>query len=226
MRLASAVFCFLLVVLAAAPPRVEAATLLFDYVGYDYESPNPDVSQFGELGSGYVSIGEVPGLFGPLVADLATNTYTYHFSGLTSIARDVFGDFVVVTYSGGTLSIYEDPTLGGTAPDYGANPPNGTAPGTFTDGTLFLTGTLQNFQIVFNTASQSGSYEGQFTATGGSQIGNIPVNQRDGWTFAGATSNSLDVPPGYAHQVDGQTFLDEPVHSQPSSWGRIKAIYR
>ena len=45
-------------------------------------------------------------------------------------------------------------------------------------------------------------------------------------TFSGATSNSLDVPSGYAHQIDGQTFLDEPVHSQSSSWGRIKAIYR
>jgi hypothetical protein len=226
MRLASAVLFSLLVVLAAAPPRAEAATLLFDYVGFDYESPDPNGSEFGEVGSGYESIGEVPGLFAPLAPDTANNKYTYHFSGLSSIQRDVFGDFIIVTYTSGTLSVYEDSKVTGTAPVYGTNPPNGTAPSSFTDGTLFLTGTLQNFRIVFNTNTGSGSFESEFTATGGSQIGNIPLNQRDGWTFSGATSNSLDVPSGYAHQIDGQTFLDEPVHSQSSSWGRIKAIYR
>ena len=226
MRVGSAVLFLLLAVSTAAPPRVEAATLLFDYVGFDYESPDPDGSQFGEVGSGYESIGEVPGLFTPLAPDTATNKYTYHFTGLTSTQRDVFGDYILVTYSGGTLSVYEDSKLSGTAPDYGTNPPNGTAPSTFTDGTLFLTGTLTNFRIVFNTQTGSGSFESEFTATGGSQIGNIPLNQRDGWTFSGATRNSLDVPSGYAHQIDGQTFLDEPVPTQSSSWGRIKAIYR
>ena len=44
-----------LVVLAGSAHHARAQTLLFDYVGFDYEDPNPQPSTFGEFGSGYVS---------------------------------------------------------------------------------------------------------------------------------------------------------------------------
>ena len=62
--------------------------------------------------------------------------------------------------------------------------------------------------------------------TGGSQLVNVPSNQRAGWTFAGTTANELNRPSGYDHQVDGQVFLNEPVPAKPSSWGAVKARYR
>jgi hypothetical protein len=211
---------------AAQTSPAGAASLLLDYVGFDYESPNPDPSQFGEVGSGYVSVGEVPVLFAPLVFNQAANEYTYVISGLLSVNRQIVGPFIIVDYSAGNLSVYEDDRGTGTAFDYGTNPPNATAPSTFNDGTLYLSGPVTNFRFVFNTADNSGSFEGEFEATGGSQLANIPAGDRKGWTFAGATSNALDIPEGYAHQIDGQVILEQVVPTRDASWGRLKANYR
>jgi hypothetical protein len=214
----------LLAALALAAP-VKADTLLFDYVGFDYESPDPNPGTFGEAGSGYVGLGIVPGLFAPLVADTTTNEYTYLVSGLTPLTTTTIGSYIIVDYSAGTLAIYEDSKNSGTAADYGTLPPNATAPSSFTDGTLYLTGTLAGFQFVYNNATNTGSYNATFTVTGGSQLVNFPLYQRDGWTFAGASGNALSIPDGYLHQVDGQNFLG-PVPTRASSWGGIKTLYR
>jgi hypothetical protein len=219
-----------LAVLGLVAPRPHAAsaqTLFVDYFGYDYESPNPDPLQFGEPGSSYHSLGLVPNLFLPLVPDTANNEYTYYMSSLNPVNVQNFGTFIIIDYApGGSFQVWEDLKLGGTPLDYGINPPNGTAPSSFTDGNLFVQGSLDQFQIVLNLATGSGSFEGVFTMTGGSQLSNVPANQRTGWTFAGTTANELHRPSGYDHQVDGQIFLNEPVPARPSSWGAVKARYR
>jgi len=212
--------CF--AVLGTAPAH--AQDLFLDYVGYDYEDPDPDPLSFGEVGAGYNGLGDVPVLLAPLAPDTASNQYTYFITDLTVNVVNVYGDFMVIDYAGpGTIQVYEDSKTLGTDRDYGTNPPNLVAPPTFTDGTLFLEGSLTSFQFVFNTVTGSGSYEAVFTATGGSQLGNIPVAQRTGWTFAGATENDLHMPVGYLHQIDGQIFLDRPSPIERSSWGRIKS---
>jgi hypothetical protein len=147
-------------------------------------------------------------------------------SGLTAISRQTVGPFIIVDYTPGNFSAYEDSKNLGTPFDYGVNPPNATAPSTFNDGTLYLSGAVTAFRFVFNTTENSGSFEAEFEATGGSQLGNIPVNDRKGWTFAGATSNALNIPAGYAHQIDGQIILEQPVPAREASWGRLKANYR
>ncbi len=225
-RMATAFFLALCAFLAAGPPSARAQQLLYDYVGFDFEFPDPDGTLFGEVGSGYNGVGEVPNLFPPLLVDPANNYYTYYITGMTSISRFVFGDFVVVNYGPGTLRLYEDSRATGTAPVYGVNPPNATSPGTFNDGILILEGVLTNFQLILNTVTQSGSYEAEFDVTGGTQFPIIPSDQRMGWTFAGVTGNSTTTPTGYAHQVDGQVFLQEPTPARPTSWGTIKARYR
>jgi hypothetical protein len=212
---------------AGTTPAVGAPQLLFDYVGYDYEAPNPDPGNFGELGSGYVSLGEVPVLFAPLVFNTTANEYTYVISGLTSINRQTVGPFVIVDYSGGVLDVYEDDRNTGTNFDFGVNPPNATAPPTFVDGTHFLQGALTNFRLVFNTVDNSGSFEANYQVTGGSQLANVPVSLRSGWTFAGITANEINMPEGYRHQVDGQVFVEEVVPvRENTSWGALKANYR
>lgn len=217
----------LLAALVSSAPSARAASLFFDYVGFDYESPNPNPSTFGEPGAGYVGLGYVPNLFLPLVPDTVTNQYTYMVSGMTPVSTTpIGGPYVVIDYSPGTLSIYEDPKSGGTYGDFGVNPPNALAPSTFTDGTLFLTGTLTNFRFIVNTSNGTGSYEARFTVTGGSQLSNVPSNQRTGWTFAGSSGNAVNIPAGYAHQIDGQNFLDDPVRTVGVSWGTLKATYR
>ncbi len=211
----------------AAIPAAHAQQLLFDYVGFDYEFPVVDPSTFGAIGNGYVTLGEVPVVASPLVSDQTNFEYTYVLTGLTATARFVSPPFVVINYSGpGTLTLYEDSRSTGTHFDYGANPPNGTAPPTFTDGTAILVGDITNFRYVLNTATGSGSFDANFEAVGGTQLGNVPSSQRKGWTFSGVTSNTITIPPGYAHQVDGQTMVPEPTAAHPVSWGAIKRKYR
>jgi hypothetical protein len=222
----AALLAFAIAGMAAAQPA-RAQQLLFDYVGFDYEDPILPASTFGDLGNGYVGIGEVPFIDPLLTTNPTLNEYTYHLSGLISTNKQVFGNIVVIDYAGpGTLKLYEDLKSGGTAFDYGTNPPNGTAPSTFADGTSIIEFSVTSFRIILNTTTGSGSYDSQLTVTGGSQFGNIPVNQQSGWQFAGVTGNSVTIPQGYVHQVDGQTFLVNPTHSRTSSWGQLKRGYR
>ena len=44
--------------------------------------------------------------------------------------------------------------------------------------------------------------------------------------FAGTTTNTPSIPEGYAHQVDGQPFLNKPTPARAASWGQIKRRYR
>ena len=216
----------MLVAALACPLTAHAQSLFFDYVGFDYESPDPNPSTFGEAGAGYVGLGYVPNLFAPLVADTVVNQYTYVVSGMTPTGSTSVGSFLIVDYSPGTLTIYEDPKSTGTYADFGINPPNAIAPASFTDGTLYLTCALTNFRFVINTANGHGSYEASCEVTGGSQFSNVPGGQRTGWTFAGSTGSALNIPEGYAHQIDGQNFLDPPVPARVVSWGALKATYR
>lgn len=221
----SSLFIVVCAVLAVVP-AARAESLLFDYIGFDYEFPNPNPGVFGEPGSGYVGIGTVPVLFAPLVFNTALNEYTYVMQGFTPIGVSHVATFDIINYSSGTITIYEDAKLGGTTADYGADPPNAVVPLTFTDGTPILAGTLANFQFVVDTNNGTGSFEAVFTVTGGTQLGNFPLNQRAGWMFSGSTGNALNIPHGYAHQCDGQTFLNNPVAARRVSWGRLKADYR
>lgn len=226
-RLTTRLLLLLLLVCAVSVPAAHAQSLLFDYVGFDYEYPNLNPGVFGAVGDGYQGVGEVGTLFAPLVSDQTNYQYTYYFDGLTATTRTTVGPFVVIDYATlGTLTIYEDSRSSGTLADYGTNPPSLVAPPTFIDGTAILVGKLTNFQYVFNTGTNTGSFEADFEAVGGSQLGNFPLNQRLGWTFAGTSGNSVTVPTGYAHQVDGQTFLNPPTSTHTGSWGGIKARYR
>ena len=139
------------------------------------------IGESGEVGSGYVGLGTCPFLFAPLTSNSVTKEYTYVMSGLTSTGFTPIGNYRIISYSSGTITIYEDAKVGGSTADYGTNPPNGLAPGTFDDGTPILVGALTNFQFVLDTTNGIGSFEAVFTVTGGTQLGNFPLNQRAGW---------------------------------------------
>lgn len=223
MRRLTTLLMLLVLASGAFSTAARADSLLFDYVGFDYETPNNNPGQFGEVGSTYVGLGTVPFLFAPLTSNTAVNEYTYVMTGNISSNLDLGSGNRLVTISGGTISIYEDPKVGGTPGTFGTNPPNATAPDSFDDGLQILEGTLTNFQFLVH--GTTGEFEAVFNVVGGSQLANF-AGQTAGWTFSGATKNALNIPLGYEHQIDGQTFLNTPVSSRRTSWGKLKETYR
>ena len=125
----------------------------------------------------------------------------------------------------GSFTIYEDPT-----PD--ADPAN---PASYTDGAVFLTGTVGTLDVTFflETATQAykgGNFDTGATAalTGGSALGCIQVPGTHCATrLTGGWSVDPDsYPPGYAAHVAGKIDIECPTATEPSTIGRIKAQYR
>ncbi|MEP7027202.1 MAG: hypothetical protein ABI960_01280 [Candidatus Eisenbacteria bacterium] len=221
---------FVLMALAVAmmlPAHARADQFLADFRGFDYEDPN-NTPGFGNVGDGYNSLGFVtevnPAL---LTADFSNNEYTYQFKDLTALATDSAPPYLFVFYSNGRFRIFEDPKTSGTAADYGVNPPNATAPPTFTDGTLMLGGAVSNFVLTLDLTNNNGSFNGDITFDEGTQQGSIPPAQLNGWTFAGLTSGGgTGTPTGYTHQVDGEIRVPGATPAYGTSWGKVKNLYR
>jgi len=221
---------FVLMALAAAltfAGQARADQFLADFRGFDYEDPN-STPGFGNVGDGYNSLGDVtqvnPAL---LTADFTNNQYTYQFANLQAIGSESAPPFLFLFYSPGRYRMYEDAIGGGTNRDYGVNPPNATAPSTFTDGTLILGGVVTNFILTLDLTNNNGSFNGDITFDEGTQQGTIPAASLNGWTFAGLTSGSgTGTPEGYSHQVDGEVRVPGPTPVQVKSWGKVKDLYR
>jgi hypothetical protein len=160
------------------------------------------------LGDNLSSVGILNDIAHPLVWDTANYSYTWYMRDLVSEGETVFGDLHVVTYTGGLFTIYVDWLPSNH--DYGINPPNATVPSTFQDGiSTYLDGFFTDFTLNFNVLSQSGTFNGTLTFTGGDVY--PLLNATEGWTFG---SNLAGVSPtGYDLQLNGslrsQTICSE-----------------
>lgn len=119
------------------------------------------------------------------------------------------------TYANATVSIYTDvgPT---TAGDYADQ-------STFDDGTLVLSGVINNFQrIDFGTLS---SYAGQVDWTGGPRLGELGANTTGYGIGGGGNTGSGNIPSGYEDCWDGK--IDQPtVAVNQVPWSNVKKIFR
>jgi hypothetical protein len=195
--------------------------------GATFSNSMPD-SEFSEVG--IISAFDAP--FGDL--NPATKEYTFYVHGLISQGTTTIGppatEFYTTNYTGGFIEIYCDST-----PDasYDANPPNGGVPADFTDGILILSGVFTSFFTQTNnfSANQSGNLEGTITWTGGTRIEDAENGAGQPCTglFTGGITwkPSVLAPfPGYVFHHDGKIDLNCPVPAEPSTWGRIKSIYK
>jgi len=202
--------------LALAPAGANGASLI-DFVGYSYETGTfPPSSPGDQLNL----VATVDGLTPPLVWDPTAYQYTMHLGNLISQGtQQPDPSNIVVNYLGGTFGLYEDSSFN-AAP--GINPPNASAPGSYTDGVLYLGGQLNAFTIFYNTQFNSGAFEADVSFANGSHFSDLGP-QTTGYTFGGVFT--FGRPQGYDLQWDGQILLD-PVAVEAVTWGRVKTTFQ
>jgi hypothetical protein len=238
MRLKAILLFLSAAVVFAVPARATTTyELLFAFTGFDYQDPNTvlgptlDHSDYLAVGEGYKVDGFVT-QFGPLLTpyvDPSTYQYTNHLFNLTVATHSYFAGFFEADFAnGGRARYYADPLSGGTAADYGINPPNATSPSTFIDGSMRLGGNIDNFilTINFNVSPATGSFSGNMSLDEGPDLIYVPVPERSGWTIGGtAGPPNPSVPTGYDNQVTGECKIVA-VPTSHATWGAIKALYR
>jgi hypothetical protein len=219
-RLLVVVFAALLV---AGNARADVA--LIDYLGYSYETGGFPPSAPGDV---LMIVGVVDSLDSRFGINLLTHEVTLVASGLVSGGQvDVGGGVLSIAYTGGGLDLYDDPSMDH---DYGVNPPNGTVPSTFSNGTLFLGGTFDNFFLFYDLATGTGAYEGYLSFTAGTGLAALSQINSPGYTFGGLLSRTAapgtNIPAGYDLQVDGVLQVGPFIAVKPMSWGAVKEMYR
>lgn len=199
---------------------------------YAPASSTPSNQPAGNALNGVGTVSKFDAPFADLDATDPTREYTIYVYGLSSLGTTTIGapglQFYTTNYSGGSIEIYED--LSPDA-DYGTNPPNGTAPSTFTDGTLILKGDFTRFIVQTNdfTQFQVGNAEGDINWNGGSLLARTFVNGGQpcpGLFTGGLTWRTSVVIPGYLFRHDGKIDLNCPTPAENSTWGKVKANYR
>jgi hypothetical protein len=228
--LCSALFAF------AVPARA-ADLFLLGFTGFDYEDvdqadPDPDGSTYLNVGDGYKAVGFITSFGTPLQpwVNQGTNEYTFHIFDLTVVQHDwdAPNQFLSVLFANnGRVRYYEQPLLGGTPGTYGVNPPNATAPSTFTDGTIVLGGRLDNFGLFYDYGASMGGFSGELTLDEGSTLIYISPAQRMGWLIGGQAGRpNSTVPDGYDNQISGEARIPDATPARTKSWGAVKALYR
>ena len=195
----------LMLCLALAMPSLASAQQFFDFDG---QATLP-TAVGGPLTMVGVVLDGSPATSTPIPLEFANFEYTIVLSGAT-----LFSDGPTQTYSGGTLTIYED---NGTAADFG------TA-ATFSDGTAILSGSLNALSrsVLIGTI---GTVLGSVDWTGGSRIGDIALADRLNWPLLSGT-NGGGAMAGYDEQWDGKVEPREPiVATEVPSWGELKSVW-
>jgi hypothetical protein len=196
-----------LAVLISAPATQAADPPNFDFNGYAIVPTT--VGGILTMRSVLTNNGVVPT---PISLDFANNQYTLVVIGTLASAAGI-----AQYYSPATIEIWEDPIAGGTAADY-ANA------GTFTDGTLILSGAFDG-NLIRNTFTPNlGNFVGGVDFSGGSRLGDL-VTPQD-WPFGGGWSRSVTtIPAGYDEQWDGKIDI-APVAVEDQTWGGVKEIFK
>ena len=225
-----------LALLACALAAPSHAGPVIDWDPAYFYSTTPGVTPINApLGSTLFIVGTVS-VFGPplqfLNASDPTKDYTFYVHGMTSLGTTAtpvppLGTGYVTAYTSGTFELYE-----GTPRDavFDPNPPNANVPSTFTNGTLLLQGTMHDFYTQTNDFSgfSTGNAEGRIAWTGGTLFSYVsPGGQECPSLFTGGLSwNPGVLFPGYLFRHDGKIDLECPTPAKPSTWGKIKALYR
>jgi hypothetical protein len=221
----------LFTLLIAFPVGAQADDVfLLGFTGFDYQvaaGPDPD---YLAVGNSYYSVGfvtSVGSLLEPYV-NFTSDEQTYYLYDMVVATRFFDGGLLEVVFnSPGRMRCYSDPKAGGTPAVYGINPPNATAPSTFTDGVVQLGGHILNFALVYDYNFNQGNFMGELHLDEGSNLAQIPTDQREGWVLGGLAGRPNEtVPEGYVNQVSGEIRVPFGTPTTHTTWGAVKALYR
>lgn len=181
--------------------------------------------------------GLVTALYLPLSSDFVANEYTWVITGLIP-TNTTFQDSVYTTVyqpsNDATFAIWEDPCQDARPAFYlcpsgilvaDSRYSNSCSPA----GTPYLRGHFTYFMTALNIRSIA-SGQGTFTATlnwdSGTHLTQLSPGHRGGWHFGGSTT-SVDacLPAGYQQALTGRIF-QATTSISPSTWGRLKKLYR
>ena len=207
---------------AILAPAAKADTFLADFTGFDWTWPTNNCLNC--VNHYYEAQGTVGAVNPAYITTVPGQQYTFILGdNLFFTSADTFGTIIVAHYVNGIIEFYEDNTTTGTFNLLGDCDPFFDRL-TFNDGTLVLHGEFTSFDIVFDTTTGDGNLAGLTNWTGGTQLGNIPVGQRSGWTLGAIGIRVGNTPCGYHWQIDGECYLQDPLAVTPATWGQIKNL--
>ncbi|HEX7880952.1 MAG TPA: hypothetical protein VF720_16185 [Candidatus Eisenbacteria bacterium] len=216
---------FALLISASAATPSSALQTLANFRGYDWtwpvnnclDCPNTYYEAQGFLTS-------VNPAF--ITADFTNKEYTVVLGDDLFLAdADTFATVIVAHYVNGSIYFYADDKVLGTPASYNVNGDCDPFQDRlrFADGEQILAGNFYNFDVVSTIATGDGSVQGFVNWLGGTQLGNIPLSLRGGWTFGAIGIRAGNTPCGYHWDINGVSTLQQPLPVQPASWGQIKA---
>lgn len=221
----------LLVLLAAmtslAVPAQAQRDFLCGYTGFDYVVPVAPHSGAPFLADGdeYRGVGFVTSFSTMFNGVTGAGEHTFALSNAVASGTSFVGGVLEVTFAPhARFRIYEDAANNGS---YGVNPPNGTTPSTFTDGTLFLGADVNTMVLVYDYNTAQGNFEGLATLDEGSALWVVAPSRRAGWVLGGqAGQPNGSIPAGYVNQISGEMQIPSVVPAAHKTWGQIKTLYR
>lgn len=153
----------------------------------------------------------------PIGLDFNNNQYTLVMTATLASIESPPPNPPPYQFSPATVQVYEDPISSGTTAAY-------ASPGTFTDGTLILSGVIDGNLTRNRFSSNLGNYIGRIDFTGGTRLGDLSTTQD--WPIGGGWSRTVSgIPTGYHEQWDGK-IDNAPVAVEPKAWGTIKSLYQ
>jgi hypothetical protein len=217
--------------LFAVPSQAATREFLCGFTGFDYVIPaspgGPGIpTPFISLGDEYRAVGFVTSFSALLDGVIVPgDEHTFYLSD--AIASSVFFDghsLEVGFEPHARFRMYEDAAHNG---DYGANPPNVTAPSTFTDGTLILGADITNFVLVYDYDANTGNFDCTAALDEGSDLSAISPARRAGWVMSGTAGRPNNtIPEGYVNQLSGEVQIPDVTPAAHRTWGSLKALYR
>jgi hypothetical protein len=208
----------------ALAPAPSNADLLVQFRGHLWETGGLLPSNPGDVLQLVAAADTIATFFG---VDLDMHEVTIWVGDLVSSGQTSVGGFIAVTYASGPIELWLDPAKDHA---FGTSPPNATVPGTFRNGTLFLSGHATSMFVLLDTMFGSGAFEATVEFDGGSALATLLAHTGGALVQLGGVLDSSasggHPPAGYDFEAFGllDAIPGDPV--TPATWGRVKALYR